>query len=193
MSTSSCGHRPGRLFGPGQLLCGACVSPLHTRGFLEVETPMLQVLHGGATARPFVTHSNALDTICICGSLPSFSSNALSSAVSSGSLRSTATSVTRASTRRTHLSSPCLRHIRPTATTTPWPTLTRELVQAAAVALTGSHVVSLPRWGRVRPWGYLAGGVAICSAFRRAGRRGHGRNARSARSTEYADEARRVC
>ena len=31
------------------------------RGFLEVETPMLQLLHGGATARPFVTHSNALD------------------------------------------------------------------------------------------------------------------------------------
>jgi lysyl-tRNA synthetase, class II len=34
---------------------------LHTRGFLEVETPMLQLLHGGAAARPFVTHSNALD------------------------------------------------------------------------------------------------------------------------------------
>lgn len=30
-------------------------------GFLEVETPMLQTLHGGAAARPFVTHSNALD------------------------------------------------------------------------------------------------------------------------------------
>jgi lysyl-tRNA synthetase, class II len=35
---------------------------LHRRGFIEVETPMLQLLHGGATARPFVTHSNALDT-----------------------------------------------------------------------------------------------------------------------------------
>jgi len=32
----------------------------HQRGFLEVETPMLQTLQGGATARPFVTHSNAL-------------------------------------------------------------------------------------------------------------------------------------
>ena len=30
--------------------------------FLEVETPMLQTLHGGAAARPFVTHSNAFDT-----------------------------------------------------------------------------------------------------------------------------------
>ena len=31
-------------------------------GFIEVETPMLQVQPGGATARPFVTHSNAFDT-----------------------------------------------------------------------------------------------------------------------------------
>ena len=30
--------------------------------FIEVETPMLQVQHGGASARPFVTHSNAWDT-----------------------------------------------------------------------------------------------------------------------------------
>jgi len=34
---------------------------LHGRGYLEAETPMLQLLHGGAAARPFVTHSNALD------------------------------------------------------------------------------------------------------------------------------------
>jgi lysyl-tRNA synthetase class 2 len=32
---------------------------LHDRGFLEVETPVLQRLHGGANARPFATHSNA--------------------------------------------------------------------------------------------------------------------------------------
>lgn len=31
------------------------------RDFLEVETPMLQTLHGGAAARPFITHSNAFD------------------------------------------------------------------------------------------------------------------------------------
>jgi lysyl-tRNA synthetase class 2 len=31
-------------------------------GYLEVETPMLQTLHGGATARPFTTHSNAFST-----------------------------------------------------------------------------------------------------------------------------------
>jgi lysyl-tRNA synthetase class 2 len=34
----------------------------HRRGFTEVETPMLQTMHGGAAARPFTTHSNAFDT-----------------------------------------------------------------------------------------------------------------------------------
>lgn len=34
---------------------------LNDRGFLEVETPMMQPLHGGAVARPFKTHHNALD------------------------------------------------------------------------------------------------------------------------------------
>jgi len=34
---------------------------LNNAGYLEVETPMLQTIPGGAVARPFVTHHNALD------------------------------------------------------------------------------------------------------------------------------------
>ncbi|MGF2947444.1 bifunctional lysylphosphatidylglycerol synthetase/lysine--tRNA ligase LysX [Mycobacterium sp. Lab-001] len=34
---------------------------LCAKGFIEVETPILQQVHGGATARPFVTHINAYD------------------------------------------------------------------------------------------------------------------------------------
>ena len=33
----------------------------HRRDYLELETPMLQVIHGGAAARPFITHMNAFD------------------------------------------------------------------------------------------------------------------------------------
>jgi lysyl-tRNA synthetase class 2 len=36
-------------------------STLNQRGFIEVETPILQSVHGGAAARPFQTHLNAFD------------------------------------------------------------------------------------------------------------------------------------
>jgi lysyl-tRNA synthetase class 2 len=34
---------------------------LHERGFIEIETPVLQLVHGGAAARPFPTHLNAFN------------------------------------------------------------------------------------------------------------------------------------
>jgi lysyl-tRNA synthetase class 2 len=37
-------------------------SQLNEHGFLEVETPVLTPLHGGANARPFLTHANAYDS-----------------------------------------------------------------------------------------------------------------------------------
>ena len=37
------------------------MSFLATHGYLEVETPMMHPIPGGAAARPFVTHHNALD------------------------------------------------------------------------------------------------------------------------------------
>jgi lysyl-tRNA synthetase, class II len=50
-----------QVFRARSLIVSALRAFLDTRGFLEVETPILHPLLGGATARPFKTHHNALD------------------------------------------------------------------------------------------------------------------------------------
>ena len=50
-----------RVFAARAKLIGSLRRQLEARGFIEVETPMMQPLYGGAAARPFVTHHNTLD------------------------------------------------------------------------------------------------------------------------------------
>ncbi len=78
---------------------------------------MLQPLYGGALARPFTTHHNALDRTSTCGSPPSSISSAASSAAWSASTSSARTSATRASRPSTTPSSRWSSGTRPTPTT----------------------------------------------------------------------------
>ncbi|MGC9668179.1 lysine--tRNA ligase [Planosporangium sp. 12N6] len=114
---------------------------LHGRDYLEVETPMLQLLHGGAAARPFVTHSNALDTDlylriapelflkrCVVGGIErvfEINRNFRNEGVDSSHSPEFA----------------MLEAYQAYADYNTMATLTRELVQEAAYRLGGSHVV----------------------------------------------------
>jgi lysyl-tRNA synthetase class 2 len=91
---------------------------LHARGFLEVETPVLQPVHGGANARPFTTHINAYDLDIYLRIALELHLKRLLVGASRRYSRSAVSSATRAWTPPTIPSSPCSRRTRRTATTT---------------------------------------------------------------------------
>jgi lysyl-tRNA synthetase class 2 len=115
---------------------------LHARGFLEVETPMLQLLHGGAAARPFVTHSNALDTDLYLRIAPELF---LKRAVVGGIDKVFEINRNFRNEGIDSSHSPEFAMLEAYEAYGDYDTmarLTRELVQEAAVAVAGSHVVT---------------------------------------------------
>ena len=138
---------------------------LHGLDYLEVETPMLQLLHGGAAARPFVTHSNALDTDLYLRIAPELF---LKRCVVGGIERVFEVNRNFRNEGIDSSHSPefaMLEAYQAYADYNDMADLTRRLVQDAAVALTGSHVVRYADgtefdlggdWRRVTLYGVLS-------------------------------------
>ena len=138
---------------------------LHARSFVEVETPMLQPMPGGATARPFVTHSNALDTDLYLRIAPELF---LKRAVVGGIDRVFEINRNFRNEGVDSSHSPefaMLEAYEAYGDYDTIATLTRELVQQAALAVGGSHVVTHAdgtefdlggRWSSVTLYGTLS-------------------------------------
>lgn len=110
--------------------------------YLEVETPMLQTMHGGASARPFVTHSNAFDTELFLRIAPELF---LKRAVVGGLERVYEINRNFRNEGADSTHSPefaMLEAYQAYGNYNQMAELTQELVQNAALAVTGSHVVT---------------------------------------------------
>ncbi len=119
------------------------------RDFLEVETPMLQPVQGGAAARPFRTHHNALDIGLILRIAPELYLKRL---VVGGVERVFEINRNFRNEGVSARHSPeftMLEVYQAYADYHVMATLTRELVQAAALAATGSLVIPLPDGGEL--------------------------------------------
>ena len=114
----------------------------HNENFVEVETPMLQVMHGGAAARPFVSHSNAYDMELFLRIAPELF---LKRCVVGGIERVFEINRNFRNEGADSSHSPEFAMIESYQAYGDWRSiaeLTRKLVQNAAMAISGSHVVT---------------------------------------------------
>ena len=114
----------------------------HNENFVEVETPMLQVMHGGAAARPFVSHSNAYDMELFLRIAPELF---LKRCVVGGIERVFEINRNFRNEGADSSHSPEFAMIESYQAYGDWKSiaaLTQKLVQNAAMAITGSHVVT---------------------------------------------------
>ena len=114
----------------------------HKQDFIEVETPMLQVMHGGATARPFKSFSNAYDMDLYLRIAPELF---LKRCVVGGIERVFEINRNFRNEGADSSHSPEFAMIESYQAYGDWRSiadLTRELVQNAAMAVAGSHVVT---------------------------------------------------
>ena len=112
------------------------------REFIEVETPMLQVMHGGAAARPFMTHSNAYDMELFLRIAPELF---LKRCVVGGLERVFEINRNFRNEGADSSHSPEFAMIEAYQSYGDWDsiaTLTRDLIQEAAFTVFGSHVVT---------------------------------------------------
>ncbi len=133
--------------------------------FIEVETPMLQTLQGGATARPFVTHSNAYDMDLYLRIAPELF---LKRAVVGGLDRVFEINRNFRNEGSDSTHNPEFSMIEAYQTYTDYngiADLTQEIVQNAAIASTGSTTVTLAdgteydlggQWSRISLYGSLS-------------------------------------
>ena len=114
----------------------------HNESFVEVETPMLQVMHGGAAARPFISHSNAYDMELFLRIAPELF---LKRCVVGGIERVFEINRNFRNEGADSSHSPEFAMIESYQAYGDWKSiaeLTRKLVQNAAMAISGSHVVT---------------------------------------------------
>ncbi len=145
-------------------------STFTSHDYLEVETPMLQTIHGGASARPFSTHSNAFDTELFLRIAPELF---LKRAVVGGIERVYEINRNFRNEGADSTHSPefaMLEAYQAYGDYHQMADLTQQLVQDAALAVAGSHVVTWAdgtefdlggEWQRMSMYGSLSEGAGV--------------------------------